>query len=383
MNFSKLRSFLKKHWVLLALQVVIVGLAMGLGYLGHSLINKDQGELSLLREAKEILVKNIIYELPQGNQLEYGMIRGMLAALDDPYTFFVEPAEAEVQSDELTGSFGGIGVRLERDLDAQWRIYPLPDSPAKLAGLQDGDQLLRVGELIVTEENDEVSIIAQLRGPLEEIVDIEILRKGENLTFSIERQVINLPSVSWNLVPDAPSIGLVQVNRIAETTTAEMVTGIDEMIELGATAFILDLRDNGGGLVESGIEISKLFLDSGDIMYRQFKGEDVDIFSADEPGVFSDLPVVIWTNGYTASAAEIIAGALSNNGKAMLIGAPTYGKTTIQYVFTLQDGSSIHVTSGHWWIPGMTFPLIPDVQIEEKPSDMILLENSLEILGGK
>lgn len=383
MNFSKLKSFLKKHWVLLGLQVFIVGLAMGLGYLGHSLIHKNQGEFSLLSEAKDILVENTIHDLPQANQLEYGMIRGMLATLDDPYTFFVEPAEAEVQSDELTGSFGGIGVRLERDLDAQWRIYPLPDSPAKIAGLQDGDQLLRVGELIVTKENDEVSIIAQLRGPLEEIVDIEILREGENLTFLIERQVINLPSVSWNLVPDDPSIGLVQVNRIAETTSDEMVTGINEMIELGADAFILDLRDNGGGLVESGIEITKLFLDSGDIMYRQFKGKDVDIFSAEEPGIFSDLPVVIWTNGYTASAAEIIAGALYNNGQAALIGAPTYGKTTIQYVFTLQDGSSIHVTSGRWWIPGVTFPLIPDVTIGDDPGSMLLLEKSIEILEEK
>ncbi len=383
MIFSKMRSFIKNHWILLTLQVLIVGLAMGLGYLGYSLINRNQGEFSLLHEARDILVENAIHNLPQEDKLEYGMIRGMLETVKDPYTFFVEPAEAEVQADELTGSFGGIGLRLERDLDAQWRIYPLPDSPAKYAGLQDGDRLVRVGNLIVTDENDEVSIIAQLRGPLDEIIEIEVMRNGERLTYTIERKVINLPSVSWNLVPDAPSIGLVQVNRIAETTTDEMVTGINKMIELGANAFILDLRDNGGGLVESGIEITKLFLSEGEIIHRQFKGENVVVFAVEERGLFSDLPIVIWTNGYTASAAEIIAGALSNNGRATLIGAPTYGKTTIQYVFTLQDGSSLHVTSGCWWIPGKTFPLAPDLPVGEDPGGMILLENSIIIFQEK
>jgi carboxyl-terminal processing protease len=374
------RKVFKKNWLFLLLQAAIVFLAIALGYLGHWAINKNQGDLNLLQEARKILVENTIYEIPGDTDLEYGMIRGMLGTLDDPYTYFVEPAQAEVQSNELAGSFGGIGVRLERDLDSQWRIYPLPDSPAKQAGLRDGDRLLSVGELRVTNEIDDVSIIAHLRGPINETVEIEIQRSGEKLSFTIERQTISLPSVSWNILPDAETIGLVQINRIAETTTDEIVAGIDALKASGAESIILDLRDNGGGLVETGIDISELFLTDGEIIHRQFKNEEVEIFSVEKSGEFSEIPLVIWMNGYTASAAEIIAGALSNHDRTTLIGSPSYGKTTIQYIFPLQDESSLHVTSGRWWIPGVTFPLLPDISLSEDSNEIHYLEKSIEVL---
>jgi carboxyl-terminal processing protease len=140
----------------------------------------------------------------------------------------------------------------------------------------------------------------------------------------------------------------------------------------GAQAIILDLRDNTGGLVETGIDIAELFLSEGEIIHRQFKDKEVEIFNVKKPGPITDSRMVILVNGYTASAAEIIAGALSANERALLIGNPTYGKTTIQFIFTLQDGSSIHVTSGRWWIPGINFPLIPDLETHDTSESVIL-----------
>lgn len=373
-------DWINQNWVFIILVIGSVILSMAIGFLAGRSFFLSKKDLSLVVEARDLLIENSIYEIPETPALEYGMIRGMLNTLNDPYTYFIEPDVAEVQSDDLTGSYGGIGIRLERDMNSDWRIYPLPDSPAISAGLQDGDLLIRVNDLIVTPDVDQVSIIAQLRGPLEDEVDIVIMRGIQTLSFIIQRQTLTLPSVTYNLVPDAPQIGLVQINRIAASTTSEIEEAINALTQKGAQAFILDLRNNSGGLVETGIEISRLFLRNGEIIHQQFKGEGEKIFQVNETGLFSGSPLVIFVNENTASTAEIIAGALSNNDRAVLIGKPTYGKTTIQLVFTLQDGSSIHITSGRWWIPGIEYPLNPDIFIDEDPSGTIYFKKAIEIL---
>jgi carboxyl-terminal processing protease len=374
-------AWLDQNWVFVILVVGSVILSMAIGFLAGRFFFPGKDNLGLVLEARSLIIENSIFEIPESSTLEYGMIRGMLNSLNDPYTYFNEPDVAEVQSNDLTGSYGGIGVRLERDMNSDWRIYPLPDSPALSAGLQDGDLLIRVNDLIVTPDVDQVTIIAQLRGPLEDDVDIEVLRGAQTLSFVIQRQTLSLPSVTFNLVPDAPQIGLVQINRIAASTTSEIEEALKALSQKGAQAFILDLRDNSGGLVETGIEISRLFLERGEIIHQQFKGEELKIFSVKEPGLYSASPLVIFVNENTASTAEIIAGALSSNQRAVLIGKPTYGKTTIQLVFTLQDGSSIHVTSGRWWIPGIEYPLIPDVAITDDPMGTAFFEKAIDILS--
>ncbi len=350
-------------WTFITLQIVIVILAVAIGVFGQRFVLSRRGDLGLLRQARDILIENTILELPEDPELQYSMIRGMLDTLDDPNTFFVEPAQHEVQTDQLTGSYGGIGVRLEQDTDMNWRLYPLPDSPARQAGIQDGDHLLRVEDQEVSPEMEGVNLIASMRGPVGEALTITIAREDETLTFTIERQSVPIPSVTQHLLPEAPQIGLVVVNRIAGTTADEIQDGIEALLSQDAAALILDLRDNGGGLVETGVEIAQLFLTDGEIIRQQFKDQKVDIFEVDEPGQFTDMPMVVLVNGNTASSAEIVAGALQVQDRAILIGAPTFAKTTIQYIFDLDDGSSIHVTSGRWWIPGQTFPLTPDIEI--------------------
>jgi len=369
-----------KQWLFMGLQVMIVLLAIAIGYFGHRFILQSQEDLGILKQARSIVKENAIFEMPSDEKLQQGMVRGMLESLNDPYTFFVEPAAHEIQTDELAGSFGGIGVRLERDTEMNWRIYPFPGSPALEAGVQDGDILVVVDQLSVTTSTNDISLLAEMRGPVGEKVQITVSRGTQILNFTIERQDIPLPTVSWNLLPEVENIGLVKVNRIAETTADEMTEAIQDLQDRGAIYFILDLRDNGGGLVEAGVDMVRLFLKDGEVLYQQFKDQEVEIFEVRKEGAFSQIPLVLMVNENTASSAEIVAGALEKHERALIIGAPTYGKTSIQYIFDLQDGSSIHVTSGRWWIPGVSFPLVPDHLVSDDPSGIAALQKAVEIL---
>ena len=370
----------KMTWLLIALQVGIILISLALGYFAHQFITLYRGEFGLLRQAKDIFIDNTIFDLPSDQELEYGMIQGMLATVNDPFTYFVEPAISEVQSDALAGQYAGIGVRLERDLDKNWRLYPFPDSPAEAAGIQDGDLLLRVDELVVSADTDEVSLVAALRGPEKEAVNITIGRGGETQTLSIDRQSVPLPTVTWNPLIETPLIGILQVNLIAETTAEEIVKGIKDLETQGVRAFILDLRNNGGGLVEPGVEIARLFLDSGEVIHRQIKNQQPDTFRVEELGPFADIPLVVLVNGNTASAAEIVAGALQAQQRSPIVGSPTFGKSTIQYIFDLQDGSTIHITSGRWWITGQSVPLQPDYAVAEDPSGLMARQQAVDLL---
>lgn len=368
-------------WSLIGIQLLIVILAMAVGFYGNIYYQQRQGELSLLRQAKEILIKHAIQEVPSAQDLEYGMIQGMLATMNDPYTLFVPPAQHEILSNELTGEYGGIGAQLERDTQSNWRLYPIPGSSADQAGIEDGDLLLKVDDLEISPQTDDVMLLAALRGPVGEPVTLLILRSEKRLDFTIKRESIELPSVSYHLLPEDERIGFIRLNRIAESSPVELDQAILALKEQGASALILDLRDNGGGLVEAGVDIARLFLPEGEIIKRQYKDEDIQNFSVKKPGTHANIPLVLLINQNTASSAEIVAGALKNHGRATLIGQPTYGKTQIQFIFDLQDGSSVHITSGQWWIPGLSFPLSPDIEVSDPTNEAEILQLALKSLA--
>ena len=372
-----------KLWAFIALQIGIVILSVAVGFFAHSTFLRYRGEFGLVRQAKDILQENTVSDIPDETFLQYGMIRGLLNTLDDPYTYFVEPAEHEVHADELAGRFGGVGIELARDTDNNWRIYPLPDSPAVAVGIQSGDVLLMVDDLKINADTLEIELLSALRGEIDDPVSLTVLRAGKRITYSIKREAIDLPSVTWYLLPEKPQFGMIQINRIAETTAEEIKTGVETLQQEGAQAFLLDLRNNGGGLVDAGVEISRLFLTKGDVLHKTLKHEEVTVFAAEEAGSLCNTTIVVLINGNTASSAEIVAGALQNLQRANLIGSPSFGKTSIQFVFDLRDGSSIHVTSGFWSIPGQEFPLQPDVLIGEDQTEAEILQTAIEILDNE
>ncbi len=336
-----------------ALFLLAAGFAAG--YLAHDLLGPGQGDWPLLSQAYRILLDNGLKDPPPEPVLEYGMIKGMLEAYNDPYTSFVEPPQHELQTNTLQGSFGGIGADLGRDSENHWVLYPYPDSPAAEAGLVDGERLFQVDDLQVTPETAQDSLEAALRGPVGRSVQLSLGAPPDFTPRSVKirRREFPIPSVSWRLDDLEPRMGIIKVNLIASSTPDEMRRAVEDLQKRGASAFLLDLRDNYGGLLTAGVDVARLFLKDGVVMEQQYRGREVESFEVERAGPFADLPLAVLINGNTASAAEIIAGALQARGRAELIGSHSFGKDTIQLVFNLQDGSSLHVTSARWWIPGL------------------------------
>ncbi len=379
----------RKHVaIFILLQIALIATSFYGGFLFHKRFGYPAGEFPLLKQAYTILKENALDELPEENLLEHGMIRGMLQAYGDPHTVLIEPVQHELQVHQFEGKFGGIGARVELDLRNQVFLFPFPGSPAEKAGIRDGDRLIAVDDLQITPETGIDEILAAIRGPIGRTVTLQIRRspRQDDLTVRVRREEITLPSVTANLAPQDERVGVIHVNLIATTTAAEIEREIDDLQQRGATHFVIDLRDNAGGLVEAGVDIARLFLEKGVIISQKYRGETVKTFNVASPGKYTDLPLALLVNSGTASAAEIVAGALKQHQRAVLIGSHTYGKDTIQLVFDLQDQSSIHVTAARWWIPGFDPPLgetglIPDISLsDENTRTPLIMETAVGYL---
>ncbi len=359
-----LRTFLATLGLIILLTAVFV-----LGYLANDYLNRDQN-FPILDEAHRILIENGLEEPPTPPALEYGMIHGMVSAYGDPHTLFLEPPIHELQSDALEGKFGGVGAGLGRDEDGYHVLFPFPDSPASRAGIEEGDRLMAVDGQLVTPETPVEQVQSSIRGKVGSMVALTVGRPPDYapLEFNIQREEIPLPSVAWHLDPVETRVGVLKVNLIAASTPDELQEAIADLSTRGATHFVLDLRDNPGGLLTAGVDIARLFLEEGIVMQQQYRDKEVETYEVRDPGPLKDVPLAVLINHSSASAAEIAAGALQVNKRAPLIGSPSFGKDTIQLVFELQDGSSLRVTSARWWIPGLEPPigesgLQPDIPV--------------------
>ncbi len=362
---SPRRTLLFSVLVLLSIAAAFIG-----GYLTHAALH-PASPFPLLEEAYNLLRNHGLYAPPPAPALEYGAIRGMVQAYGDPYTLFVEPPQNELQNNALNGAFGGVGLTLETTLDGRVVIHPIAGAPAEAAGLLDGDVLTAVDDLTIEADTPLESVQAALRGPEGTTVRLVVRRPPTWTTLEIRlrRAVFDLPSVTWYADGDEPRLGVVAVHRMAATTADEIRTAVETLSGRGAAHIALDLRGNGGGLLDSGINSARLFLSGGDIIQQQYRGQPVETIGVKEPGPLLTTPLVVLVDGGTASAAELLAGALQAHGRAPLIGLPTYGKDTLQLLLPLSDGSSLHVTAARWWVPGLEHPigeggLQPDIPVE-------------------
>jgi carboxyl-terminal processing protease len=355
-------------------------LAFGFGYMVRVIQDMSKpSDLPILEQAYDILKNHAYAELPEDPVIEYGMVRGMVDAFADPYTRFVEPVQHELDTNQLEGSYGGIGSGLGNDPDGYVILHPFPDGPATEAGILDGDRLIKVDDWDIQPNTPLDEVVAAIRGPEGERVTIEVARPPEYsiLSFTIKREDIPLPTVTWHVDSGEPRLGLIQVNIIANSTAEEIQDAVSDMSSRGATHFAIDLRGNRGGLLTAGVDISKLFLEGGTIIHEHYRNQEIESYEVKKPGPLSQIPLVVLVNSDTASAAEIVAGALKMQGRAIIIGTNTFGKDTIQLVFSLEDGSSLHVTAAKWWVPGLESPigegglhpdiLVPTEEIEGDP----------------
>ncbi|GAB4524349.1 MAG: S41 family peptidase [Anaerolineae bacterium] len=325
----------------------------------------------LLDEVQLLVNRHYLGSQPDYAQRQYAAIRGMLSALGDRNTFFIDPPVARSESDVLAGTYGGIGVNLQRNEAGEYVLYPFPDGPAARAGIQDGDVLVSINTtaLTLTEQPDAVDQL--LRGEVKEGSGVEItIRRGEEtLTEFILFEVINVPSVLWRVLAEDEQLGYIQIMRFTSRTPDEVRQAVNELREAGVGAFVLDLRNNSGGLLQESVEVAGIFLDGGVVLYEQ-TNETENVFRAEENGEMTDLPLVVLVNSGTASASELVAGAIQDRKRGILIGQRTFGKGTIQQIFPLSDSSSVHITSAEWFTPDRNaidgvglepdLPMIPD-----------------------
>lgn len=328
----------------------------------------------LLDEVQVLLERNYLRELPDPETQQYAAIRGLLGALQDRNTFFIEPVVARSESDVLAGTYGGIGVQLQRSTEGDFLLFPLEDSPALAAGITDGDVLLRINGEEVRPTDQQDAVDQRMRGEVGNGNGVEIsVRKADASEFTtfIPFDVINIPSVFWRMLSEDERIGYVQIIRFTNRTPGELTEGLNVLRNAGAQALVLDLRNNSGGLLEESISVADAFLPGGVAVYEiTNRGERAREVGVD--GIMLDLPLAVIVNRGTASASELVAGAIADNGRGVLIGQTTFGKGTIQQIFALSDRSSVHITSSEWLTPGRRViegnGLEPDIPIEPDDS---------------
>ncbi|MCC7359035.1 MAG: S41 family peptidase [Anaerolineales bacterium] len=311
------------------------------------------GRYALLDEVRALLADHYIGPLPDDNTLAYGAVRGYTAAVGDPYTVFVEPQAHELETQSLQGEYGGIGVNLTVNAAGEIVLDPYRDSPAARAGVLSGDILLAVDDTFLAPGTPVDTATALVRGLVGTMLRMTVRHAdGAEGVLTLTRERFEIPSTTWKVLPDAPAIGLIAVSRFSGKTPTEVQQALQELQAAGATSFVLDLRNNGGGILEAAVAVAGVFLDGGVVMYETQHAAPEKTYSAPaNAGSAAQAPLVVLVNHNTASAAEIVAGALLDRGRAPLVGQPTYGKGSVQLVYDLSDGSSLHVTAYRWYTP--------------------------------
>jgi len=286
-------------------------------------------------------------------QLYTKATNGMLEELHDPYSVLLVGDDYKALTETTTGNYGGLGIQI--DVRAGWItvVAPLPDTPAERAGIETGDQIVAIdGKPTEGWNNDQA--VRTLRGAAGSDVTLTVRRVGyaDPLEFKLTRAQIHVRSVSpGTMFPEA--VGYVSLSQVSETSSDELHDEIAAMLSKGMKSLVLDLRTNPGGLLDQGVKVSDLFLNKGQEVVStrgRARGSSREFF-ADANQSWPTLPIVVLVNGGSASAAEIIAGALQDHDRAVLVGTPTFGKGLVQTLFPLSDNSALKLTTARWYTP--------------------------------
>ncbi|MFC1748037.1 S41 family peptidase [Pseudomonadota bacterium] len=299
----------------------------------------------------------------------YGAIKGMVKALDDPYTEFMDPAETKEFDQSLNGELEGIGAELTIKDQALVVVTPLKNSPAEIAGLQSGDVIFMIdGEIVA--EMTLIEAVMNIRGEKGTQVVLTVVREGVDDPFevSIIRDKVNIESVSMEEKEDG--IYYISVNQFNDTTKPEFDASINKVVLNDGKGLILDFRNNGGGYLDVAVDIASHFVKgTGEVVKvkRRYDDDDDAFFLTGRP-TLAEIPIVVLINGGSASASEIVAGALQDYNRAIIMGEQSFGKGSVQEVDKLSDGSSLRMTIAKWYTPKDTsvddVGITPDIVVE-------------------
>jgi carboxyl-terminal processing protease len=326
-------------------------------------------------EAWHLVERNFYGDVPDIQHLAWGAIRGAIGTLDDPYSIFLEPQPRQQEKETLNGQFGGIGAYVSQADDGSIALDPMPDLPAAQAGIQKGDVVLQVDDTEITPDMTVDDVVTLVRGEVGTTVRLTLRRTGQDqpLVVDVKRAEIPSPSVEWRMLDGADGAGYVRITIFGGRTGRELEDALKELKDQGMTSLVLDLRGNGGGFLDAAVDVSSQFLPNGVVLYEAEKGKPDQSEMVKGSGEFTSGTMVVLVDGGTASASEIVAGALQDRGRAILVGEKTYGKGSVQSVFDLSDGSSVHVTSAQWLTPNRHqisgVGLAPDLQVSITADD--------------
>ncbi len=341
---------------------------------GKSLVaeSKENEEIvDTLNQYRRIIDKYYLGEINE-EDLKEGAIAGYVAGLGDEYTEYISKEDMADYMADTTGNFVGVGIYMVQDTEVNriMVLSPIKGGPAEQAGIQPGDYIIAVdGVEYSGEQMTEAS--NKIKGEEGTTVKLDVLRNDETLTFELKRQNIKVNPVEGEILEN--NIGYITFSSFDEGTAEEFKTKFEELQGKGIKSLIVDLRNNGGGIVDEALEIANYILDKDSVILYEVDKDNNEKVEKTTDNPIINMPIVLLTNENTASSSEILAGALKDHGKATIVGTTTYGKGVIQQLLTLPDGSGLKITSEKYLTPNRTE--INDIGIE--PDEKVELPDTV------
>lgn len=327
------------------------------------------------------LEKNYVEEV-NDVQLVRNAIKGLLTSLD-PHTVYMPPSAYKELRIDTAGRFGGIGIEVWIRGGYLTVVAPIEGTPADKAGIKSGDKIIKVNG-VSTRDMDLAEAILSMRGKIGTKTTLTIVRDDPKHPFdiSVTREMIKVPSVRSEILDK--EYGYVKVRSFQERTSKELLRELEKFEKAGALhGLLLDLRDDPGGLLDQAVEVSDLFLDKGVIVTTESRGKEIDRREAKPEGTQPNYPIIVLVNGGTASASEIVAGALQDQARAVVLGTPTFGKGSVQTVVEMDDGSALKLTVALYFTPKgrsiQAHGIAPDIVVEDEPQDAEAAEEKTKI----
>jgi len=319
----------------------------------------DPVDMTVFWQVNQILERDFYGVKPALEDRRYGAIRGLVDSFDDLYTRYEPPTQSDDSRVAICGCEGVIGVTIDKT-DAGFVLHPLPDLPAQAAGVLDGDRLIQINDMVITTTLTVDALFLLINGQPNTDVILVVERRNANQTgseivnFQMTRVEIVNPSMEWYMLDENSSsanVGYIQHFHFTDHSAEEMEQALTELVAQGADRFILDLRNNPGGTVDAALKITDMWLDDGVMLIEEDTTGAEKRFDATDGQIVADAPLVIIVDQGTASASEIVAGALHDYNRATLVGTQTYGKGSVQLRHELADQSSLFVTNALWFTP--------------------------------
>lgn len=380
----------KKYIITIVLLLLLSGATFGFGlrmgangyvYSGHDfkIINQNNApkdvDYNLLWQALDTLNQNYIDKPVDQQKVLYGAISGAISAVGDPYTTFFDPTAYKDFKTSLSGSFEGIGAEVTMDNGAVKIVSTLDGSPAKKAGLMSGDYILKIdGQDATSMTLDQA--VNKIRGPKGTSVKLTVLRNSQQMDFTITRDTISVASVKYSTITkNGKSIEDINILEFGNDTVDLFRQAALDAQQKKVSGIVLDLRDDPGGYLDDAVKIASYWVNQGDIVVSEAHSDgSVQKYTALGNNILRGIPTVVLINGGTASAAEIVSGALHDHGMASLIGEKSFGKGSVQQLFDLPDNTAIKVTVAKWLTPnGQNLNhngLNPDVKVTMTADDV-------------